>query len=288
MGDDPAYLARSMWTLFEPVHATTYFSPESRASYEAAGLRGFWRGYFAGRAAPLGPVGAAPVVASFFNFAPAMVSRAVPDVWDRAAPQRVLEARLTGAVAALSRLSDGQEPEAIAEAADLLEGAAGQVNTAGRVLGAANAALPRPSEPLARLWQAATILREHRGDGHVAALVAADLGGCEVLAWRAANDLRRDVVQPARGWTDEEWDAATRRLTDRGWLDADGRPTDTGIATFQAIERATDVAAAGPWRALGGEPTQRLRELLTPVALTCFADFPMHNPIGLSTPGQVP
>jgi hypothetical protein len=89
-------LARRMWSLFEPVHAVVYFSPESRSGFEAAGLRGFWRGYFAGRAAPLGAVGAAPVVAAFASFAPGMVARALPDVWQRASPQRALQAREEG------------------------------------------------------------------------------------------------------------------------------------------------------------------------------------------------
>ncbi len=287
MSEESADQARLMWTLFEPVHDVTYFTPEARAAFEAAGLRGFWRGYFAGRAAPFGPIGAAPVIAAFFNFAPGMVARAIPDVWDRAAPPRVLQARLTGAVAALSRLADGQPPQALAETADLLEEAAGRLDHAGHVIGAANAALPRPEEPLARLWQAATVLREHRGDGHVAALVAADVGGCEVLAWRAASDLSREGLQPHRGWSDEEWDGATRRLVDRGWLDAGGKPTDTGVESFRAIERATDVAAAGPWRALGADRTQRLRELLTPIASACFAELPPQMPVGLPAPGRV-
>src|SRR5262245_9038111 len=168
-------IARMMWTLYEPVHAVTYFSPEARAAFEAAGLRGFWRGYFAGRAAPLGPVGAAPVVAAFFNFSPAMVARAVPDVWCRAAPEVVLKARADGARAALRRLSGNLPDAVVAEAADQLTVAASRIGYEGRVLAAANAALPAPAEPVDRLWQAATTLREHRGDGHVAALVAAGL-----------------------------------------------------------------------------------------------------------------
>jgi hypothetical protein len=275
--------ARLMWTLFEPIHAVTYFSPESLAAFQAAGLRGFWRGYFAGRAAPLGPVDAAPVVASFFNFAPRMVARAVPDVWQRAAPDDVLRARREGADAALARLTAGRSSDAVAEAADLLEAAAGQAEQAGRVLGAANAALPIPDGARARLWQAATTLREHRGDGHVAALVAAGLGGCEVLAWRAAYDLSRETLQPARGWTDEEWEAAVSSLVKRGWLDADGRPTATGITAYQEIEAATDRAAGSPWR---GIDTERVRALLTPIAIACRAEIPGFNPIGLPEPGQ--
>jgi hypothetical protein len=273
--------ARLMWTLYEPIHAVTYFTPESLASFQAAGLRGFWRGYFAGRAAPLGPVGAAPVVASFFNFAPGMVARALPDVWQRATPEDALRARAEGAAEALTRLIGDQPADVLAEAAGLLETAAGHLEHAGRVLGAANAALPAPDQPLARLWQAATTLREHRGDGHVAALVAAGLSACEVLVWRAAYDSSRELLQPARGWTDEEWEAATRRLAERGWIDADGRPTEAGVAAHGEIEDVTDRAAAGPWEAVD---VDRLRAGLTPIAQVCRAALPAVNPIGLPEP----
>src|SRR5262245_8182989 len=90
---------RAMWAVFEPIHVVTYFSAQARDALTAAGLRGFWRGYFAGRAAPLGPVPAAPVLASFFSFAPSMVTRALPEVWTMAAPELVLKARSDGAVA---------------------------------------------------------------------------------------------------------------------------------------------------------------------------------------------
>jgi hypothetical protein len=271
-----------MWTLFEPVHAVTYFAPEARQSFEAAGLRGFWRGYFAGRAAPLGPVAAAPVVATFFNFAPDMVARAVPDVWQRATPDDVLRTRVEGATAALARLIAGQPAGAVAEAAELLATAAADIEYSGRVLAAANAVLPAPAEPLGQLWQAATTLREHRGDGHVAALVAAGVSGCEVLVWRAAYDLSRDVLQPSRGWTDEEWAAATASLTGRGWLDA-GRVTEAGVAAYREIEASTDRAAAGPWHRVD---VDRLRTLLMPIAVACRTAMPPINPIGLPAPGE--
>ncbi|MEH1016148.1 hypothetical protein V6U90_23930 [Micromonospora sp. CPCC 206060] len=273
-----------MWTHFEPVHAVTYFHPRSRAAYEAVGLRGYWRGYFAGRAAPLGPVEAAPAIAAFFTFAPGMVSRALPSVWRLATPQEALRARLTGAVQALAELTYAQPEEQVAEAADLLEEAAGALDHAGRVLGAVNAALPRAEWPLARLWQAATTLREHRGDGHVAGLVAAGLDPVETLAWRCRVDLSREALQPHRGWTDEEWAAATERLVERWWLTRDGQPTERGRTAFRAVENATDEAAAKPWRVLGPERTYRLRELLAPIALACQTVLPAGNPIGLPAP----
>jgi hypothetical protein len=273
-----------MWTLYEPVHAVTYFAPEARQSFEAAGLRGFWRGYFAGRAAPLGQVPAAPVIAAFFNFAPRMVARAVPDVWQRLPADDVLQVRANGANAALARITADQPAEAVAEAADLLEAAAMRLDHAGRVLGAANASLEPAPTPLDRLWQAATTLREHRGDGHVAALVAAGLSGCEVLVWRAAYDLSRDALQPHRGWTDEEWAVAVARLIERGWLDATGRPADTGVTMFREIEATTDRTAAEPWYEID---VDRLRTVLTPIAWACWSTMPDVTPIGLPEPGAV-
>jgi hypothetical protein len=271
-------IPRLMWTLFEPIHSVVYYAPEGRQGLEAAGLRGFWRGYFAGRAAPLGPVVAAPVTAAFFSFAPGMVARALPQVWQLATPEQVLEARSAGAAAALARLAGGLPGQVVAEVADRLAEVAGRVDTAGRVLGAANAALPTPQDPWGRVWQAATTLREHRGDGHTVALVAAGLGGCEVLAWRAAHDLVREALQPFRGWEDREWEAATGRLVERGWLDAAGRPTQTGMDRFREVEAVTDRLAARPW---AGVDTDRLRELLTPIAGACREAIPAVNPIGL-------
>jgi hypothetical protein len=282
---DAAHTARTMWTLFEPVHAVIYFAPEARAALEEAGLRGFWRGYFAGRAAPLGPAGAAVVTASFFNFAPAFVARAVPAVWDLITPEDALRTRLAGADAALRGLLAGREAEATV-AADLLWQAIGELDFSGRVLAAANAALPVPEGAgWIQLWQAATLLREHRGDGHFAALAAADIDGCEAVALRCCMDLRREDVQPVRGWTDEQWDDALARLADRGWVGADGQLTNAGQAAHDAVEDATDQAAARPWARLGADATAELAGVLTPLAKACAAVVPYPSPIGVPAPG---
>jgi hypothetical protein len=282
---DAAHTARAMWTLFEPVNAVIYFAPEARAAFEEAGLRGFWRGYFAGRAAPLGPAGAAVVTASFFNFAPAFVARAVPAVWDLITPEDALRTRLAGADAALRGLLAGREAEATV-AADLLWQAIGELDFSGRVLAAANAALPVPERSdWGRLWQAATLLREHRGDGHFAALAAADVDGCEAVVLRCCMDLRREAVQPVRGWTDEQWDDALARLADRGWVGADGQLTNAGQAAHDAVEDATDQAAARPWARLGADATAELAGVLTPLAKACAAVVPYPSPIGVPAPG---
>ncbi len=254
-------VARRMWTLFEPIHAVTYFAAEARAAFEAAGVRGFWRGYFAGRSAPLGRVTAAPVTASFYTFAPQMVSRALPAVWDRL----------------LGDLTDTAE-----RAADMLAAAAVGLDCSGRVLAGANAALAVPADPVARLWHAATVLREHRGDGHFATLLAADVDGCESNVLRAGSDLPRETIQPLRGWTDEQWADAAARLAARRLTGSDGTPTPAGAALRAAIEATTDAAAARPWPDQGF--ADDLAELLYPIALACFAEVPAPNPVGAPVP----
>jgi len=273
-----------MWTLFEPIHAVTYFAPEARSAYEQAGLRGFWRGYFAGRAAPLGAASAAVVTASFFNFAPAFVARAIPGVWELATPDEALRIRMAGATQALQSLLAGRDAEA-AVAADLLWRAIEELDFSGRVLAAADAALPVPGEGMARLWQAATVLREHRGDGHFAALAAADIDGCEAVVLRCCLDLRREDMQPVRGWTDQAWDEALTRLAGRGWVSGDGELTSAGREAHAAVENATDWAAARPWARLGPDVTAEIANILTPLAQTCASALPYPSPIGVPAPG---
>jgi hypothetical protein len=272
-------LARAMWSLFEPIHAVSYFSPEARVAFEAVGLRGFWRGYFAGRAAPLGPVGPAPVIAIFSGFSPPFVRRALPAVWSIATPEVALDARAAGAVAALRRLAPAEA--AVAAAAVMLEDAAAALDFAGRPLGAANADLPGPDEPYARLWQAATTLREHRGDGHVAAMVSAGLAGIDMLILRSALDIARELMQAARGWTDDEWAAAVERLTAGGLLAADGSITELGRARVSAVEDVTDRAASAAWSSLSPAEITLVAKGLSPIARACVAELPDVTPIGV-------
>jgi hypothetical protein len=298
---DAAATARRMWTLFEPVHTISYFAAPAKAAFEQAGLRGFWRGYFAGRAAPIGAVGAAPVIAAFFSFAPRMVERALPAIWERMRPAEALTVREGGAVAALRELlglRDGEPvPGPVTLAAGRLAVLTENIDVAGRTLGASNAALPVPAEPLARLWHAATVLREHRGDGHIAALVAADIDGSEALVLRAGAYLSaagataaasasagRAQMQPARGWTDDEWDAAATRLIGRGLLEPDGAATAAGAELHRSIEAATDQSAARPWARLTASAVDELADLLTPIATACAVVLPFPNPVGVPAP----
>jgi hypothetical protein len=280
--------ARRLWALGEPFHALTYFADECRTAAEATGLRGFWRTYFAQRAAPLGPVGPDVVTATFYNFAPAFVARCVPEVWQVAAPAAVLDARLAGVDAAVRRALGEEWPrsaEAV-EAADLITVAAAAVEAHGRPLAAANAGLPVPAEPHLAIWQSLTTLREHRGDGHNAALLQRGISGvgAHVLA-AAAGRTSREWLMRARGWDDAAWEAAAEELTGRGWLAGD-ELTAEGAAILAAVEADTDRLALGPWQALGDPRCDRLAELLGPVrrAVVAAGCWPDRNPIGAPDP----
>lgn len=280
----PSPLARRMWQVIEPVHAIVYFTPSSRTELDAVGLKGGWMGYFASRAAPMGPVPAEVVVATFFNFAPRMVRRSIPDAWTFSAPDAVIAARYRAVASVLRELV---AEDAATEAAAILRRAADECRPEGRPLYAAHAALPWPDAPHLALWHGATLLREHRGDGHVAALVAAGLDGCEAhVSAAAAGSHTREVVLPYRGWTDDEWDAAADRLCARGWLDADGALTETGRTARADIERRTDESAVGPWRAVGEDACARLGAVLQPTVTTLVDSgaIPFPNPMGLPRP----
>jgi hypothetical protein len=279
--------ARRLWALGEPLHAVIYFAGEVGEAAEKAGLRGFWQTYFALRAAPLGPVGPEVVTATFYNFAPAFVARRVPAVWDAVTPSDALGARLDGVDRALRRvLGEAVDSREVVQAADLLVAAAAAVDLPGRPLAAANCGVPMPEEAHLRLWQALTTLREHRGDGHVAALVQREIDGigAHVLA-AAAGRSTREWLQKARGWDDAAWDGAVAELTARGRLAGDELTAD-GLATVAAVEADTDRLALGPWRALGAVDCDRLADLLTPLrrAVVAAGEWPVGNPIGVPEP----
>lgn len=287
-----ANVARQMWLRFETYHDVTYFTPESRAATDALGCKGGWMGYFGMRAAPLGAASPELVTSTFYNFHPSRVGRAIPDAWAIATPEEYLRTRLSGVDAALRRMlgSEVVEGSDLAEAAELMRVAASSAPVAGRPLAAANAALPWPAEPHLVLWQAATRLRESRGDGHVAALVAGALDPCETLViFGADKGLDEGYLRAARGWSEQEWTVARRRLVDRGLLTEDAVLTADGSALRQWVEERTDEAAAQPWRELGSRRTDRLAALLDPIVLRLArANEAMEvNPMGIAPTAEL-
>jgi hypothetical protein len=275
--------SRELWERYELVHDVVYFSPHRTEQADALGMRGYWMGYFAFRSAPLGPVDPAVVGATFYGFHPGRVRRALPDAWSYTTPAAALAARAAAADAALADL--GPVAADLDEVVELAWAAAQAADPAGRPLGAAEQAQPRPDNPRVALWQAATVLREHRGDGHVAALVAHGVAPMEAhLVKAGAGEMDGEVLRTLRGFPEPDWAAARDGLVRRGLLDAAGRLTPAGHDLHAAIEAATDAAAEQPWAALGPDRTARLRELLDPIADAVLATglIPTANPVGLS------
>jgi hypothetical protein len=239
-------------------------------------------GYFAARAAPLGTVGSAAVTATFFNFHPDMVGKAIPDAWRFAPPSDVVEARRSGAARALRRMDPTLEPMARTLTARL-ERVVGAADGSGRALFSSNRALGSPDDPVEALWQACTCLREHRGDGHVAALTTSGLDGCEALVLFAlSEDLPGAMFRDSRGWSDAEWESAVRRLEARGLVDH-GRISAEGVELRRWVERSTDRQAAPPYLVLADEESTQLYLGLRAVAQAVAAggEVPFPNPMGL-------
>lgn len=266
-------LSRKMHRTLEAYHGIVYFAPEPEARYQELGLTGR-SGYFASRSAALGAVPAEVVIAAFFNFEPGLVRSAMGGVWERTTPEEVLAARDRGIDETLRRmLGDAVDSPEVREAAELAHLAAGDLSPVGRPLFAGHARLPWPDEPHMVLWRAQTLIREYRGDGHVASLVAAGLeSGCEALVQHASTgEIAGEVLRTSRAWSPEAWARAVAALADRGWVDADGVATDEGRRVRNDIEDATDALALAPWRRLGRERADRLRELVRPLSRAIVA-----------------
>ena len=287
---DAARLADRCWRVFEPLHALTYFAPESREAADAVGLKGWWMCYFAFRAAPLGPAPASVVRSTFFNFHSSRTNRAIPDAWELASVEAVLDARAASAAAALRRtVGDQLLEETLPALLPIAHLAASACECAGRPLAAANQALAVPEDPVAQLWQLLTVLREHRGDGHVACLAFAGLDGCEALVMHAASGaVPAQILRTSRNWPEDEWPFAEQRLLRRGLLDESGVASAAGVEMRAGIEVDTNRLAGQPYAEIGGERTDRLTELLRPLARAVVRSggFPSVNPIGLDASDQ--
>ncbi|WP_369169906.1 hypothetical protein AB5J49_19550 [Streptomyces sp. R28] len=277
---------RQLWHLLEPLHAVLYYAPEV---FEEAAALGYvteerWPSYFPYRAAPLGAVGAGQVASTFYSFSPRMVAEHIEPAWKIASPEALLRARVWGVDRAYRAIfGDRTESPELAAAAALARRAAEAADVAGRPLAAANAALDWPETPHLQLWHAATVLREHRGDGHIAALLVAGLDPVESLVSFAATGAASVERFESRGWSPDEWAAARDRLTARGLTDADGMATDAGRELRRTVEGHTDRLAAAPWQALTIEEIDQLVELLGEfwVAVLSSGLLPSETTLGI-------
>ncbi len=139
-----------------------------------------------------------------------------------------------------------------------------QLPLPGRPMAAAQVAVARPDQPLAALWHDCTVLREYRGDGHIAAVTAAGLRWPEPHLIKGASvDARQ---QEHRGWDDATWQTAAQRVHD---------------VSAEALERHTDELAAPAFEPLSDTDRRRLVELLEPIATAAASELPYPNAMGL-------
>jgi hypothetical protein len=279
------------WSLLDAFHVIGFFADETRERYKALGLRPRYA-YFVSRVAPMGEVPAHVCTAVFYVFSPRLVEQALDGAWSVVSPERVLHERYAGTREALDRVLAGvaAEPghrERVEEAAALARRACEGLSMAGRALAAGYASLPWPDDPLLALWQAAGIIREHRGDGHVAALVHAPLDPVEAILTAGLDTGTTPFLRATRGWDDEEWAAAAERLRARGLLQGGERPdggelTEAGVAMRRSLELQTDLAASSAWTHLGLKDTVRLGELVRPLTKAVVASGVL--PAGLGAP----
>ncbi|WP_242907854.1 SCO6745 family protein [Actinomadura terrae] len=263
-----------MSELVEPIGTVT-FSEMPNEAFMALGMRNYWDGYFAGRAAPLGLASAEVVHAVFYNFADGEVARHIPWVWGKTTPQEAIAVREHGSAAALRQMIGKlADSPGLVRAADLATRAGTSAPTEGRVLYAGLRALEVPEEPVARLWHAATLLREHRGDGHNAALVAHGIGGTEAHVLMALSlGMKAERFGRIHHLPKARLAAVVDGLRDRGLVDADGGFTDAGRETKERIEALTDELAAAPYDVLGTDELDELIARLEPIAAALQA----HN-----------
>lgn len=272
--------ARRMYGLVEPIGLIPYRAAEHAEALLALGLRNYWDTYFAGRAAPLGrDVPAGVVHAIFYNFAPGEVARHIPRVWDLVTPEAALAARDRGCVAALRRmLGDLVGNPGVARAADLAVKAATCARTEGRPLYAALRTLPAPEQPLARLWYACNLLREHRGDGHVVALVANGIGGTEAHVLGAlSGGIPAEKFGRVSHLPRAQLAMVVDGMRDRGLVGADGWLTADGRTAKARIEALTDDLAASAYDALQPSELAQLIADLEPIAAALNAAYDAEN-----------
>lgn len=270
-------MARRCFRKTEPIHAVIYFTPHGAECYAQTGITHQRMAYFASRAAAMGAVPAETVIATFFNFSPGLVRRAIPAAWQITTPAQVLAARLDAADRSL-RQAWGKDvgSAAVREAADLARQAAEHATSRpeGRPLFASHAALPWPQHPHLALWHAQTLLREYRGDGHIALLLTEGLDGLGALITHAATgSISAETLRTSRAWSEEDWAAGEDRVRAQGWLEPGPELalSEDGKRRRQSIEDRTDELAIFPYEAIGADGCDRLAELTAPLAAAVTA-----------------
>ena len=263
-------LSRRLHVLLEPASAGAYFAPETAAAYDAIGVPSA-SGYWYGRSAPFGVVPLEVVMATFAVWHPDVVAFSMGSGWNAGfTPADVMAARVKGAGGFVDRTLGGPPSE---RAVDLLRRAVGAIAPGGYPLFAALSSTPWPDDPSAALWLAADLLREQRGDAHIAAWRAAGLDPVEVhllsALWSGQPFHLRAVFM---GWKRPDIAGARQRLEDRNLIEGDPPAfTDAGRAVRAEIEAATDRQQRPALDTLGDD-VDELFALLEPLYKTMASD----------------
>lgn len=282
------HLSRQMWRIFEPIHAGIYFYPPSAQSYRDLGLKGGWMGYFATRSASLGTPGKDLVRSIFYHFSSDLVSRAIPDAWKYATPEQILNARMTIAHQMLSNFESHFRDPSLSSDIDLLLEISRSLPSEGRPLFASLIGLDWETSPQLKIFGAVTLLREHRGDTHNAALASYNISGAQSNILQIANRaVSFEVISPNRGWSEQSWTEAIQDLKARGIITVEStnqlpKFTQKGQDVKNSIENLTD-ESSNPWSKIFPEKLQKITDLIKPIsdAVKQAGLLPKENPIGV-------
>ncbi|WP_431843702.1 SCO6745 family protein [Calidifontibacter indicus] len=264
----PRAAIHRMFELIEPI-ATTTFSEIANDAFLAVGMTTYWDGYFAGRAAALGDAPAEVVHAVFYNFADGEVARHIPAVWNKVTPREAIAIREKGSTSALrSRLGDLADSPELPRITDVLTRAALSAPTHGRALFAGLRTTAVPQEPVARLWHSANLLREFRGDGHNATLLAHQLSGGEAHAFLAIDmGMKPAAFGRLHHLPAAHLEAIVTGLHERGLIDAEEHFTPAGRDLKDRVEAMTDELAAPAYDVLSADELERLMLDLEPFSV---------------------
>lgn len=244
--------AREIRSVTEPLAAGVYFAPEAQEEYRALGLD-YFESYFCSRGACLGQAPWSVIAAAFAAFKPSVVEAAVTSGWSKTTAAALLAARERGATAQLERILGGiAAPTDLARATEILVAATDGVDPSGRALFAGLSVLDRPATPFGAFWRAADLVREHRGDGHIASWIP-HVDSTEItLLTEIAWGIPRRTYVFTRGWDETDVAAAEARLTDRGLLTGDAL-TEAGTALRHRIETSTDLSTRAVVERIGAD-----------------------------------
>ena len=260
-------VVRNVHTAISMAHRLVYFVPEASEEYAAIGVEPGRGAYFASRTAPMGVVSDKVILATFYNFSETAVRTAeIEKAWAAASPEALQAARFRAVRRALDRVGFSMTTEQIVEARALIDPVVKGLSLAGKPLAAANASVALPNDPLLALWQQATVIREWRGDVHIALLIANEIGPCACMVLQVGTGrFPLGVTQATRQWNEQQWAEAIVELGVRGWVDGNGAMTPAGTAAREQLEDDTDRLCARIWKPIGEVGAKRLTELLDPI-----------------------